>query len=62
MGGGVPYGMYASTDAIPRLEDDCSNIVLAQVAGGGQASRTGADDDDVSRGRHGRAHGATLML
>jgi hypothetical protein len=60
--GVVSNTVYAPADAIARLEHDCSNTAQAQVAGGGQASRTGTDDDDVSRGWRDRAHVASLAL
>jgi len=45
--------MYSSTDAFARLEDDGANAARGEVAGGREASRTGANYDDVSSGRHG---------
>ena len=49
----VSYTMYSPADAIARLEDDGANAASGEVAGGRKASRAGADDDDVSRVRHG---------
>jgi len=49
-GTGVSYGVYSSADAISCFENDDADAAPDQVAGGGKASRTGADDDDVSRG------------
>ena len=49
----VSYTMYSSTDAFARLEDDGANAARGEVAGGREASRTGANYDDVSSGRHG---------
>ena len=49
----VSYTMYTSTDAVARLEDDRANAEESEVARRREASRTGADYDDVSRGRHG---------
>jgi len=45
--------MYTSTDAVARLEDSRANTEESEVARRREASRTGADYDDVSSGRHG---------
>jgi hypothetical protein len=52
-GTNVCYGMYSSTNAVTRLENDGADVASSQLAGGRQASRTSPDDDDVSRSRHG---------
>jgi hypothetical protein len=52
-GTGVSYRVYSSTDPFPRFEDNGPEAAPGKVAGGREASRAGADDDDVSRGRHG---------
>jgi hypothetical protein len=49
----VSYTMYSPADAIARLEDDRANAEESEVARRREASRTGADYDDVSRVRHG---------
>jgi hypothetical protein len=45
--------MYSSADAGARLEDDCADAEEGEFAGRREARRAGADNDDVSRGRHG---------